>query len=250
MSPKDEQTPSKGQIILPGLPGSDETAPHRQSAGGASEPSFPTTSRSGAHLPQIDAHDKDTPQLRESMFSFLTGRDGHGATTGGGVASKLMAAFGPSKRDSSRPDTAAAAKGLGVSQRQVQRWLKGENAPRADRVKSLDKRARQAMTTKTGRARSLKSAMASGHASMPPSKNSLTIAGYQGISSDKTAGYRMRECSVQMTAADLKDLQDTWVAHGDKGAAAWMTSHMDTHYASGWHIREIEDLSWGNSSNY
>ena len=250
MSPTDdEKTPPSGQIILPGFPGAEPRS-ERASTPTSSEPAFPTTSQSGAQLPQIDDHDRETPRLRESMFSFITGRHSEGATTGGGVASKLMAAFGPSKRDSSRPNTAAAAKGLGVSQRQVQRWLKGDNAPRADRAKNLDKRARQSMTTKAGRARSLKSALASGHASMPAGKNSLTVAAYQGISSDGGTGYRMRECSVQMTAADLKSLQDTWVTHGDKGAAAWMTSHMDAHYASGWHLREIDSLSWGNSSNY
>lgn len=242
----DQQVP--GQIVLPGLPGAEEAPDVDQASAFTTEGSAPPThSRvTGAPLPQIT--EPVSPQLREQMFSFLTGRNGVGAASGD-LDAQLISAFGASRRDTSRPDTAAAAKKLGVSQRSVQRWLAGGGV-RGDHREKIQRTARQAMTTKRGRARALRDSAKAGGAKRPRGRTGIKLGGRQGVTSDLEVNYRARECTVGITDADVEAMQNIWVNHGEQGAAAFLQSHYDEHYAAGWHIQEVESLEWGNSTIY
>lgn len=237
-------------IPLPGLgpPSSDpprEPAPPPSSTAGTGvRVPIPTRSTSGADLPRAE---RTTPGFRSSLFTALTGRP---TADGGGrdVNSQLITAFGASPRDPSRADTAAAAKSLGVSQRSVQRWIAGQGISAKHRG-TVARRARQAMTTKRGRARVLAQTAGAGR---PPGRKGqgLFVGGVQGVTSSVIDNYRDRETGVVLSDADLEDMRQTWVEHGDEGAAAWLHQHWDSHYVGGWHFTEIDDIHWGDTRNY
>lgn len=208
----------------------------------APAPQVPTHSASGALLPTVES---TTPQFGRTMFSALTGRPAAGR--GDSIRAQLITAFGASRRDPDRPDTAAAAKALGVSQRSVQRWVAGQGIS-PQHTRAVSTRARQAMSTKRGRAR----AIAAGGSGRPPGRSGqgLIIGGVQGVKSSIADNYRDRETAVRLSDEDLAGLQAAWVEHGDTGAAAWMHQHWDSHYVSGWHFSEIDDVRWGDTRNY
>lgn len=241
----------KGQLELPGVSSEQDRAqPREQSRRDDATPqsAVPTRDRSGAVLPQLDSSSYDVG-LRERLFSFMTGRQGVTGASAGDVRAEMITAFGSSKRDPDRPDTAAVAKALGVSQRSVQRWLKG-GGMKTDHASQLQRTARQAMTTKRGRARAMQAARKAGTAQKPAGRTAITLAGHQGVTSSLDHNYRMREASVGITDADVTAMQNAWVEGGEHGAAAWLHSHYDQHYTDQWHIRSIEDLDWGDSPVY
>lgn len=216
-------------VPLPGMPGErDRPAPPQHTISGADLPHL---------LPEAQGSD-----WRERAFTFITGRDGRGAADGDRAA-QMIAAFGPSQRDPARPDVRAAAANLGVSPRSVQRWLAG-GGMRPQHAQDLQRKARQAMTTKRGRARTAKAA---GMSTPPPGKNAIRVAGVQGVKSGRDGNYRVRETAVQLDAADLERLHELWVEHGEAGVEAFFHSHWDAHYVAGWHFRSIDDITWDNS---
>ncbi|MDN5779667.1 MAG: hypothetical protein L0H96_22515 [Humibacillus sp.] len=242
---------------MPG--GSDDTAgdtpaarpsapPSRPASSAAREsrPELPTYGASGSELPTLESSTAHTSSTRETLFGFMTGRQAGGALGDGDRSAQLIAAYGASRRDPDRPDTAAAAKGLGVSTRSVQRWLKGGgiSAGHADKLRTV---SRQAMTTKRGRERAARLA---GAPKLPPGRNAVTVTGEQGVISGDTGNYRTRDSTVQFTNADLQTMQQLWVEHGEDGAAAFLHQHFGQHYVEGWHFRSIDEISWGESSMY
>ena len=95
--------------------------------------------------------------LRGKLFAALTGRQVDvSGTAGADLRGQLMAVGGPSGRTKSGIDLTKAAKGLGVSRRTVERWVKTEQTgdgqrPSPGHAKKLATKARQAATTKAGR---------------------------------------------------------------------------------------------------
>lgn len=209
-------------------------------------PALPTHAASGSELPTLEADTAHTSSTRETLFGFMTGRQAGGALRDGDQTAQLIAAYGASRRDPTRPDTAAAAKGLGVSTRSVQRWLKGGGISpgHADKLRTV---SRQAMTTRRGRERAARSA---GPPKLPPGRNAVTVSGEQGVISGDTGNYRPRDSTVQFTNADLQAMQQLWVEHGEDGAAAFLHQHFGQHYVEGWHFRSIDEISWGESRLY
>lgn len=233
-------------IPLPGFEtGQQQPEPEPDPAprAGARVP-VPTRGSSGAPLPRAE---QTTPAFRTSLFTALTGRPASDPGQGD-VRSQLITAFGASPRDPSRPDTAAAAKALGVSQRSVQRWVAGQGISPAHRS-NVARRARQAMTTKRGRARVLAQTAGAGR---PPGRKGqgLFVGGVQGVTSSIADNYRDRETGVVLSEADLEDLRQTWAEHGEEGAAAWLHQHWDSHYVGGWHFNQIDNVHWGDTRNY
>ena len=112
--------------------------------------------------------------LRGKLFAALTGRQVDvSGTAGADLRGQLMAVGGPSGRTKSGIDLTKAAKGLGVSRRTVERWVKTEQTgdgqrPSPGHAKKLATKARQAATTKAGRKAALASStvrqgVATGH---------------------------------------------------------------------------------------
>lgn len=197
--------------------------------------------------PELDPVNQQSAETREAIFGYVTGRDAEGALEEGDLRAQLIAAYGTSKRDPSRPDTAAAAKGLGVSTRTVQRWLKGTTGLTKKHRAAVASNSRRAMTTKAGRRRVDK---ASPPLSAPRGKNAIVIEGVQGIVSGITDNYRDRTTAVQIHPDDLEDLRAMWLEHGEAGATAFLHQHYSQHYMEGWHFRSIEAIKWGNSVHY
>lgn len=255
MSPGKSRGPGGGgngggfDIPLPGMPGDDDEPDDqdRQPPAGGAE--LPTAGKAGQDLPQMEQR---TPAFREAVYQFVTGRQGAAGAAEGDVRAQLIAAYGTSPRDPSRPDTAAAAKSLGVSQRSVQRWVKRGGGLSTQHRSTLDRRARQAMTTKRGRARALAAAQRTGSNKPPPGSKGrgISVGGVQGVVSSISDNYRDRDAAVQVTSEDLEQLQQFWVEHGDAGAAAWLHQHYDAHYTQGWHFQDIDDIGWSDSRNY
>jgi hypothetical protein len=156
----------------------------------------------------------------------------------------LMAAFGPSSRDPNRPDVAAAARGLGVSARTVQRWLAPPGRqriahPRPQTMQAITTRSRQAATTRRGRSRAI--AAPQGRAAAQASRRgmSLRITGSQGVDPD----YNRRRTTIwHLDPNNAGALQDAWVRGGDQGALDWLSAHSDIYGVDSWNFDGVDNV--------
>lgn len=233
-------------IPLPGLGGPDTSGPATPQPARPDRPALPTTDQAGNDLPPLSGsgeHAHNSRAFGATAFSFLTNRPAPGS---GDRTAQMIAAFGRSPRDPARPDVAAAAQKMGVTRRSVQRWLSGGGMSRAH-TDRLNRDARQAMTTKRGRAAVAK---AQGPLRPPPGANGVTLKGVQGVVSDLAAHFRHRDTTVQLSEEDLDRLQSLWVEHGTQGVEAFMQQQLDRRYVSGWQVESMDDLGWTDTSNY
>ncbi|WP_298462682.1 hypothetical protein [uncultured Cellulomonas sp.] len=155
----------------------------------------------------------------------------------------LIAAYGASRRDSSKPDTAAAAKSLGVSQRTVQRWLadptRQHQAPRAATLHKLTTKARQAATTKRGRAQAIKQRPGG----TPPAMR-VSVTGEQGPRPGP--GYtRYRTANFDLADPTLSQgFINAYVDRGEAGAMQWLKDNADqTYNVDRWHFDNVDDVN-------
>lgn len=245
-----------GQVTLPGmtLPEETTTAPQKRRPRSTTERAvvpkpgeipIPETGRTGASLPKMSEESLKSQEFRDEAFKLATGRN---APAAGDSRSQLLAAYGPSRRDSTRPDTRAAAQGLGVHQRTVQKWLQQDRVPER-RHKDVQRAARQAMTTKRGRRRVLRDIRRQPTPRATPNQG-LKIGGRQGVESDIDLNYRDRSTNVGFTNDDLAHLQDVWAEHGSDGVSAFLHQHMDKRFEQSWHMDSIDSIQWGSSKNY
>jgi hypothetical protein len=180
----------------------------------------------------------------------LTGRTGADVegSASGNLRGMLLAAFGSSRRDPSRPNVAAAAQALGVTSRTVQRWLAAEGQqrithPRPETLGAISRLSRQAATTRRGRARALAAPQGRVAAQAAKRGMSLRISGKQGIDPDPESEYiRRRATHWHLDPSSAAALQDAWVRGGDKGALDWLASHSDIYGVSEWTFHDIEGI--------
>lgn len=192
-----------------------------------------------------DSHDPaiaQDRQARSAVFSGLSGRQGaEVGSSESSVRGMLIAAFGTSKRDPSRPDVKAAAKGLGVTTRTVQRWIASEQKqhqkPKATTLGKLTKRARQAVTTRRGRAAAVKVARQKYAAG-----TRVTTTGTQGISQDYA---RPRTVSFDFDTPEMSQaFFDAYEKGGEKGAMDFLNSRADEGYGvSSWYVGSLDSLT-------
>ena len=184
---------------------------------------------------------------RSSFFRALTGRANADVTgsTGGDVRGMLIAAYGASRRDSSKPDTAAAAKSLGVSQRTVQRWLadptRQHQRPRTETLNKLTTRARQAATTKRGREKAIRDTLL---AKGLPTGMRVSVTGIQGPARDYAYERGMRTCNFDLDDPSLSSgFITAYIDGGDQGAIDWLRDNSDlTYNMDRWYFGEVEDV--------
>lgn len=251
MTPPRRPRPPRSGVVnipLPGMPEPPAARPAEPRQPRAERLQAPTRSTGGDLLPKAEA---TSQEFRESLFGVLTGRKIKGSGRGD-VRAQLIAAFGASARDSSRPNTAAAAKGLGVSQRSVQRWLKTGGGLSPSHNKKLQRRARQAMTTKRGRQQALAATQRAGVKPRPPGMGGrgLKVGGMQGVTSSLEGDYRDRDTAVIIKDEELQELRGVWAEGGDTAAAAWLHQHWDEHYVGKWHFKSIDSIEWTDTKNY
>lgn len=185
-----------------------------------------------------------TPRLQSTLFSSLTGRPA--AISGRpdeDTERMLKAAFGEGRRG--RADTRAAAHGLGVSQRSVQRWLAG-SPPSAGNRKALATRARRAATTQQGRRAALADVRGS---AMARRRGTLRLTGLQGPLRKGRDYLRARTIELGFDPDQLEDLFGAYEKNGDIGVISWLEGHAaipkeEGGYLPGWAIGDITDLNF------
>lgn len=133
--------------------------------------------------------------------------------------------------------TKDAAKSLGVSQRTVQRWLKGQHKPSQATMKKLTKKARQAVTTKRGRAQMVRRARTNQR--IPAGGVKVALSAHQGPS-----GYR-RDRTVQqkLTPEEYEGFQMAWATGGDQAAKQYLEQVLSNKYVDGWQVGLIRDMN-------
>lgn len=179
---------------------------------------------------------KLSPQVRNSIFTALTGRGGD--VTGGSITDKLAAAFGPGKRGAA-VNAQAAAKALGVTPRTIQRWVKGEiRTPKADHVKAITKAARQAASTKAGR----RAALAAAEGDRASKRGAtMRIKGEQGPMDYER---KDRWVTLDLSPEQVRAMRTAYEAGGDKGLLGWTTTELDQNYVADWNIVSLSELKF------
>ncbi|MEN0070587.1 MAG: hypothetical protein AAGC63_06215 [Propionicimonas sp.] len=169
------------------------------------------------------------------LFQSITGRAGAdlSGAADGDLRGQLLAAFGPSRRDDTRPDTRAAAKGLGVSQRTVERWLadpaRQHYRPRAATQKKIATRSRQASTTKRGRERAVRQAQKAQKGTVGTGATMrVSLTGDQG---PEAAYARFRSTNFDLDDPRLSQgFVQAYIDGGDRGAIAYLRNNADEAY--------------------
>lgn len=179
---------------------------------------------------------------RSAIFSGLTGSKAPAPDGRGDLRGMITSIYGKNARGG--PDTARAAKGLGVSQRTVQRWLKGTNAPKPETLKKITTRNRQRMTTKRGRAKianSLKSSALAGKTT----SYSVNVHGIQGPTSDPNNWDYLRygNANEQLSPQQYEQLLDAWAKDGDDGALSFLRQHYSSNYVDDWHFHGVDGIT-------
>lgn len=180
-------------------------------------------------------------ERRGSFFSALTGRkDAEVSGKSDNTMGMLRTLF--SKSDG-KINTRQAAKDLGVSQRTIQRWVKGTQHPKTDNLARLNTKSRQAATTKAGR----RKAVAQAHNGKFSQKGAkITIRGHQGVPGSNANGdkyARYRAATLKMTPDEMQDLMHAYAETGDAGVHDFLQQHYSNNYGAGeWNMDFINKI--------
>lgn len=185
------------------------------------------------------------PNARGLIFRALSGRSGSDVSgRGGDLRSMLIGAFGTSPRDPSRPNTKAAAAGLGVTPRTVQRWLAGEgqeriSQPRPATMRALQRASRQAASTRRGRA----AAVGGVRARAAKRGLALRIRGNQG---HDPAYRRRRTTQWNLHPAQAEGFLSAYEQGGENGALQWLSGHPELYGMDSWGFGDIQGFQIGD----
>ncbi|MCS5524752.1 helix-turn-helix domain-containing protein [Curtobacterium flaccumfaciens pv. oortii] len=181
---------------------------------------------------------KDELNQRRSLFEAFTGN--RGAAVGGestSVRSMLGTLYGTTRNGQAAIDTREAARRLGVSQRTVQRWIKNDHAPSASHLKDLQKRSRQAATTKRGRARALRRA----RRQQGPQKQGVKVS-VNGTQGPKDYPREGRNSSQKLTPEEYENLLNAYAEGGDTAAMEYLTAVYSEQYVDNWQFNKVADF--------
>lgn len=183
----------------------------------------------------------DAIAQRNAVFEFFTGQDYNEVTSS---PRSMLRHLYPGKSDRHPIDTKLAAAKLGVSQRTVQHWIKGDSKPRPTTAKKLTDRTRQTVTTKRGRAQMAKRAKEN----LPGKTRKVNVHGVQGISSDASdMTYNRNGRSGQdLTPEEQEKLIDAWAEGGDQGALDYLTTvyQRPGEYHPEWRFHGVDGMNW------
>jgi transcriptional regulator with XRE-family HTH domain len=188
-----------------------------------------------------DSNVPDAVAQRNAVFEFFTGQD---YTTVSSTPASMLRFLYEGKTDRHPVDTKTAAARLGVTQRTVQRWVKGDSKPRPELLKKLTDRTRQSVTTKRGRAALVKKAKAG----LPGDRRTLIVHGVQGLSADpQDMSYnRNGNSHIHLSDDEQQGLLDAWGDGGDKGALSYLEGIYDQpgRYEPGWRFHGVDGMRW------
>lgn len=182
---------------------------------------------------------------RQVMFEAITGtKNSAAAGQSGSVRGMLQGLYGTTRNGQPAVDTREAARRLKVSQRTVQRWLKNDNTPTTDHLKSIEKKSRQAVTTKRGRARAIRRAAAT----QPSTKEGIkvTVHGSQG-----PRGYIRdnRNATQKLTSQEHEGLLNAYAVGGDEAALNYLTGIYSGNYVDDWQFNQVTDFRMNGLSS-
>ena len=183
----------------------------------------------------------DFAARRNKVFSGLTGRKAT-APKDATVKEMLQNLYGTVRGGAESIDTKEAARRQGVSQRTIQRWLKGDTKPRTENRKKLATKNRQSVTTKRGRERTLRRAAAHQKALTGSKPVRVRVHGYQGIATSEH-GMRERNSQVKLTAEEYSTLMNIAATDGEDAALSYLQAlYSDGRYPADWEFRTIDDF--------
>lgn len=153
---------------------------------------------------------------------------------------RSVKAEGGAERMITSISTKEAARRLGVSQRTVQRWIKGQHNPSATVMKKLTTKARQAVTTKRGRTQAVRRAIAN----QKPTANGVRVrvSGMQGPGSKEYS--RLRDIGQKLTPEEFEGLQHAYMEGGDSGALDFLENVLSDKYVENWNIDYLTGLQF------
>lgn len=189
----------------------------------------------------MDDDPLDPITQRNAAFEFFTGQRYEDVTR----SPRSMLQYLYEGKTSRHPiDTKTAAARLGVSQRTVQRWIKGDSKPRPEISKKLTDKTRRTVTTKRGRAQLAKKAKAS----LPGTRRTLMVHGLQGLSADRNdMTYNRHGISrIHLSDDEQRGLIDAWGEGGDNGALRFLEGVYDQpgRYEPGWRFHGVDGMTW------
>ena len=185
----------------------------------------------------------DAIAQRNAVFRFFTGQDYSAVSSS---PTNMLRYLYAGKTDRHPIDTKTAAARLGVTQRTVQRWIKGDSHPRPELLKKLTDRTRQTVTTKRGRTQLAKRAKDA----LPGDRRTLIVHGVQGLSSDpQDMGYNRNGNSyIHLTDDEQRGLLDAWGNGGDTGALSYLEgiyAQPGRYTDSGtWRFHGVDGMMW------
>lgn len=193
---------------------------------------------------------KRVAEQRAAMFAAFTHQEAPPANAGKGApgvvrmlrtlysTTRSLKTEGGAERMITSISTKEAARRLGVSQRTVQRWIKGDHNPSAFVMKKLTTKARQAVTTKRGRAQAVRRAIAN----QKPTANGVrvTVSGMQGPKDYP----RMRDIGQKLTPEEYEGLQHAYMEGGDRGALDFLENVLSDKYVESWNIDYLTGLGF------
>ena len=197
--------------------------------------------RQGTPLAQVDPQHLNTAATKSLMARFAGAQP---PQSGQDVGQMLRSVYGASNRDPQRPDLRAASADLGMSTRQLRRWVSGESRPRADnpRLQRLQRLSRNALNSRAARAR----ALGAQPPAPPTTSPTLRVGGVQGVVSSNDDAYRDRTVQFDLSPEEYAELQQLWVEHGNAGMADGLHALADRNYYDNWHFQSIDSLQWGS----
>lgn len=179
---------------------------------------------------------QDPGALRSSIFRGMTGRSGVDVSgRPGNVRAQLMTLGGPSAKTKSGIDLTAAANKLGLQRRTLERWVGGQQKPRATNAKTLATKAKQVASTKAGR-----SQVADQVRSRTSRGGRVSIKGWQGPGAKDY--YRKRTTEVDLDPDQMEAMVGAWESGGDKGLMGWLTDHYDEEYLGDWGFDTVDEF--------
>lgn len=198
--------------------------------------------------------ENDALKQRNTLFQAISwlGSDDEGSmpATGGAQASdvakhlrtlysttRTVTTPGGVKKSVTKISTADAAKALGVSQRTVQRWLKGVHNPKQTVMENLKKKARQAVTTKRGRQQMVRRARS--NQKIPVGGVKVAVTGTQGPRDYS----RDRTIQQKLSPEEYENFRNAWAFGGDVAAREYLEAVLSEKYVDDWKIGNISGMS-------
>ncbi|GAA1746736.1 hypothetical protein [Microbacterium paludicola] len=182
--------------------------------------------------------------------AILEGLTGAAPTSRDDVAGMLQVLYGTTRtrrgddgqlREVRAVDTREAARGFGVSQRTIQRWLKGASNPRREHKDKLVTRTRQAATTKRGRQRLANRA----RRNAPGRPIRVQIRSHQGPSDPSYK--RDRTTRADLSPEAYEELLSAYAETGEEGMREYLAGYFSsgsTDYPTDWEFDDIQKIGF------